>query len=242
MPLLPALWPQSVLAQATGSPGLSAQGTARQSGAAGAAGFLRGGIQPEEVRSASPGRAEEPDARERRRQRRREEALGELRRNSLDQDERRPSAGREAGVGRRAGEQDGAAAAQRPSAPGGSLEAEAGSPQAGGAREPLDPLAAQEGERQARQGSEPAGPYDALGIRVGSFLIYPELHIERLYTDNALLSTSNPRSDQASVLTPSVTLRSNWSRHLLEGSVSGVRSYHSNFSGLDDKRLAAELH
>lgn len=91
--------------------------------------------------------------------------------------------------------------------------------------------------------SDPAapGPYDPLGVRMGSFLLYPEVSIEGLYSDNALLSTTDSRSDRAVVITPQITARSTWSRHLLEGTVRGINSYYSEFPTLDDDEFSANL-
>ena len=92
-------------------------------------------------------------------------------------------------------------------------------------------------------GNDPAapGPYDPLGVRMGSFLLFPEVSIEGLTSDNALLSTTDSRSDHAVVVTPQITARSTWSRHLLEGTVRGIRSYYSEFPVLDDDEFAANL-
>lgn len=73
------------------------------------------------------------------------------------------------------------------------------------------------------------GAYDPVGIRLGSFLLFPELTTETLYTDNVLITTTNPQSDHALVLTPRLKAQSNWSRHYLEGNFGAVQSYYSEF-------------
>lgn len=85
------------------------------------------------------------------------------------------------------------------------------------------------------------GPYEPLGIRMGSFLVFPEIVTGVRFSDNPGLSATNPRSDHASVVEPSLALRSTWSRHSLEGSIRAERSYYSEFSALDDELLAADL-
>ena len=82
-------------------------------------------------------------------------------------------------------------------------------------------------------------PYAALGIRVGSFLLFPELISETIFSDNLFLSTLNPVSDWAIALTPSLNIESDWSRHSLTGSLSGIRSFHEGFPSEDDETFSA---
>ncbi|MEM8743801.1 MAG: outer membrane beta-barrel protein [Pseudomonadota bacterium] len=84
-------------------------------------------------------------------------------------------------------------------------------------------------------------PFAPLGIRLGSFLLFPELGAERVYDDNVFLSATNPQGDWRYELTPSLEIQSDWSRHSLIGTVSAVRSYYDNLSGENDKDFAAEL-
>lgn len=84
-------------------------------------------------------------------------------------------------------------------------------------------------------------PYAALGVRMGSFLLFPELSLNSVYNDNLFLSTGNPRADWALALNPSLRIRSGWSRHSLTATLSGERSYHARFPGEDDKSYAAGL-
>jgi hypothetical protein len=82
-------------------------------------------------------------------------------------------------------------------------------------------------------------PYAALGIRMGSFLLFPELTSETVYNDNLFLSSTNQEGDWAIELTPSLTVQSDWSRHSLIGILSGVRSYHDRFPTEDDETFSA---
>ena len=84
-------------------------------------------------------------------------------------------------------------------------------------------------------------PFAPLGVRLGSFLLFPELGAERVYDDNVFLSSTDPRGDWRYELTPSLEIQSDWSRHSIVGSLSAVRSYYDNFSGENDKDFAAEL-
>lgn len=85
------------------------------------------------------------------------------------------------------------------------------------------------------------GPYDPLGIRIGSFLLFPELTTEALYTDNALITTRNAVSDHAVVLTPKLRAHSNWSRHYLEANFSAEQSYYSEFDIQNDNSYDIDL-
>ena len=82
-------------------------------------------------------------------------------------------------------------------------------------------------------------PYAALGVRLGSFLFFPELSVESVYDDNLFLSPSAREGDWALVLTPSLRVQSAWSRHSLTGTLNGVRSYHDRFSSENDETFSA---
>ncbi len=84
-------------------------------------------------------------------------------------------------------------------------------------------------------------PYDATGIRVGSFLLFPELSVETVFTDNVLQSSTSARSDHAYALSPSLVLRSDWSRHSLEATLAATRSYYDDFQEQDDETYAGAL-
>jgi hypothetical protein len=68
----------------------------------------------------------------------------------------------------------------------------------------------------------PRPDYDALGIRVGSVLVYPRLDVGGGYSDNIFLSESDRTGAVYAVVAPSVRANSNWSRHLVSASASGV--------------------
>eukprot|EP01039_Chlorochromonas_danica_P012356 gene12356-14110_t len=58
--------------------------------------------------------------------------------------------------------------------------------------------------------------FDAVGIRAGSFLILPKATTTVDVSDNIYASTTNAVSDTGGVFQPEVTIRSDWSRNLLE--------------------------
>lgn len=96
------------------------------------------------------------------------------------------------------------------------------------------------GDPEEREPGQP-GPYDPLGVRVGSFLVFPELLLEGLFTDNALQSPDTPRSDTAFALAPALEFRSDWNRHLLEGEVRALTSSYAKFDNQNDESFLSSL-
>ncbi len=62
----------------------------------------------------------------------------------------------------------------------------------------------------------PRPEYDPLGIRAGTFLVFPELGVNGVYSDNVGFDEDDEESDFAVVVQPSVEFVSQWSRHLLQ--------------------------
>jgi hypothetical protein len=61
----------------------------------------------------------------------------------------------------------------------------------------------------------PRPELDAIGVRVGAFLVNPKLVVEEQFTDNVFATKRRKLSDQVTVLQPDVEMRSTWSRHAL---------------------------
>lgn len=57
--------------------------------------------------------------------------------------------------------------------------------------------------------------FDPLGIRAGSFFFYPSIGLEGLYDSNIFATDDDEEDDFASILTPRLQVRSNFSRHSL---------------------------
>ncbi len=57
--------------------------------------------------------------------------------------------------------------------------------------------------------------YDAIGIRAGSFLLYPSLISKLVFDSNVFAQAAGEVSDWAAITTPRVVAESNWSRHSL---------------------------
>ncbi len=72
----------------------------------------------------------------------------------------------------------------------------------------------------------PRPEYEAIGIQVGGFFLYPKVESGLSYTDNVFASapdapaslypqSSGPKSDEVFTLNPSIVAQSNWGRHAL---------------------------
>jgi hypothetical protein len=79
----------------------------------------------------------------------------------------------------------------------------------------------------------PRPEYDPLGIRAGSFLIFPELGITGFYSDNVGFDEDDEQSDFVTEIEPSVTFASQWSRHLLQLEAGSDIAIHADESDED---------
>lgn len=77
-------------------------------------------------------------------------------------------------------------------------------------------------------------PYDPVGIKVGTFVFFPEVETGLRATTN-VLSSPDPDSDIAYTLDPSARLVSNWSRHALEFNAEATLSFFNEFDTEDDR-------
>jgi hypothetical protein len=82
-------------------------------------------------------------------------------------------------------------------------------------------------------------PYDPVGIKVGSFVLFPELDLGTSYYSNVFHAPS-AKSDVAFDVAPSARLVSNWSRHALEFSATGVLSFYDQYQTEDDRDYQLE--
>ncbi|MEZ5856136.1 MAG: outer membrane beta-barrel protein [Hyphomicrobiaceae bacterium] len=83
-------------------------------------------------------------------------------------------------------------------------------------------------------------PYDPIGIKVGSFLLFPEATIDIAATSNLFRTQSGQKGDVALETAPSARLVSDWSRHALELSLRSVDSFHNRYPSEDDRAWTAE--
>jgi hypothetical protein len=82
----------------------------------------------------------------------------------------------------------------------------------------------------------PRSEYEAIGIHVGGFTLYPTLEGDVTYDDNVFATPTNKTSDTVWQFKPEVVLQSIWSRHFLRfnaGASVNDYSQHSNESTTD---------
>ncbi len=72
--------------------------------------------------------------------------------------------------------------------------------------------------------------YAAEGKRIGSFLIFPEVTITGILSDNPTASVNNRPGDEAIEIVPNIVLQSDWSRHSLQLQGQLRKSYYEELS------------
>ncbi len=82
-------------------------------------------------------------------------------------------------------------------------------------------------------------PYDPIGVRVGSFILFPEVELGGSYYSN-VLRAPNASSDTALDLNPGARLVSNWNNHALEFRAEGTFSFFDEFDSENDKFYTLE--
>lgn len=82
-------------------------------------------------------------------------------------------------------------------------------------------------------------PYDPIGVRIGSFVFFPEVEIGGLATDN-VFATPDAHADVAAEMRAAGRLVSNWSAHALELSGTRFRTFHDDFPSEDDRAWSVE--
>lgn len=85
----------------------------------------------------------------------------------------------------------------------------------------------------------PRPEYDPIGIRAGSFLVFPELTVGGLYDDNVFADSDDEESDFAVEVLPQIDVQSNWNVHELNLSVGGEAAYYADFDELNYTDLYA---
>lgn len=95
---------------------------------------------------------------------------------------------------------------------------------------PAQPEAATFGETVATRRRPELEP---LGIRAGSFLIFPNFAVEETFNDNVLASKHNKKSDFVTDLVPQVAVESNWANHALNLRAGADAGYYADVTRLD---------
>jgi hypothetical protein len=78
-------------------------------------------------------------------------------------------------------------------------------------------------------------PYVPIGIRIGTFLLYPEVEFGTILTNNVLGTRFDTHGDVAAEVVPKLRLQSDWSRHSFSAEVNADRSWYRNFPTQDDR-------
>jgi hypothetical protein len=82
-----------------------------------------------------------------------------------------------------------------------------------------------EPDRNVTVQDRPRPDYDPIGIRAGSFFFYPSVGLQGLYDSN-IFATDDEEDDFASILTPRIQVKSNFSRHSLAFDVGGESAFY----------------
>lgn len=83
-------------------------------------------------------------------------------------------------------------------------------------------------------------PYEAVGVRIGSFILFPEVELGAAAFSNVFRSSGNIRGDAALEARPAARLVSNWGTHALELNARGLASFHDAYPSEDDRDYAIE--
>ncbi|MEQ8822785.1 MAG: outer membrane beta-barrel protein [Filomicrobium sp.] len=99
---------------------------------------------------------------------------------------------------------------------------------------PLDPAA---NRRPARFAT--LEPFDPVGIRIGTFVLFPEAELAVARQSN-VFSSPNGESDIVGQFTPSLRLVSNWSNHALEFRAEGDLQNYRQFGSENERGFLVE--
>jgi hypothetical protein len=75
--------------------------------------------------------------------------------------------------------------------------------------------------------------FDAIGIRVGGFAVFPVLAYTGVYDTNIFATENDTESDFISTVSPNVAIRSNWNNHALNLSASADIGRYATFGSQD---------
>jgi hypothetical protein len=78
-------------------------------------------------------------------------------------------------------------------------------------------------------------PFEPLGVRIGSFIVFPEVELGLADFSNVFHTSGGVQRDVALELRPAVRAISNWRVHALELRATGTASFHDEFSSEDDR-------
>jgi hypothetical protein len=72
--------------------------------------------------------------------------------------------------------------------------------------------------------------FDPLGLRVGSFLFYPDLDLEEAFNNNIFATQHRQKSDLITAISPALDLKSNWDQHALNFHASSTSLVYADHS------------
>lgn len=83
---------------------------------------------------------------------------------------------------------------------------------------------------------------DALGVRSGGFTVFPSVEVSETYNDNIFATQNNKVDDFVTVITPAVTVSSDWNQHYLgfTGSADIVRLMDNSAEDHETVNLAVD--
>lgn len=124
-------------------------------------------------------------------------------------------------------------------------------PENAAAPEPLPGITTQEGLPAEPVAAETAGgsvrheivapqphdldPYVPIGIRLGSFILFPQMETGGIFIDNVLGTKNNTIPDQALEVKPDLLLQSDWARNFFSIDLNADRSWYAEEPTQDDK-------
>ena len=100
---------------------------------------------------------------------------------------------------------------------------------------------AQTDSRTTTVTERPRPELDALGVRQGSFIVFPSLEVGETYNDNIFATQNNENDDFITTVTPAIRARSDWNQHLLQldGKVDVVRYASSSQEDHEEWQIGA---
>ena len=88
--------------------------------------------------------------------------------------------------------------------------------------------------------SEVLGPYDPLGLRVGTLRFYPAVETGLEFTDNVLETERNRKSDIGYTVAPELRVETDWSRHAATLRLSSKHVFYDEQSTEDTSEIDIE--
>jgi hypothetical protein len=97
----------------------------------------------------------------------------------------------------------------------------------------LPAVEAQEPQRGETVANRARPELDPLGVRMGSFLFFPQLGVAARYDDNLFASETGEIDDTITVVSPEFRLQSDWNNHALNFVAGAEAGYYADNSTED---------